>query len=147
MDNTNIVLADNIQKFRKRIGMTQEELAKELGVTFQAVSKWENAKTAPDILFLPTMADLFGCSIDDLFSYVSRNNRQEINIIPDMQVPDEMKDFVEKQIRSQIGKDGSADKFLSIIAENIDGKFKLTDDNIERLLDAYRDLYKGMRKK
>jgi len=147
MDNTNIVLADNIQKFRKRIGMTQEELAKELGVTFQAVSKWENAKTAPDILFLPTMADLFGCSIDDLFSYVSRNNRQEINIIPDMQVPDEMKDFVEKQIRSQIGKDGSADKFLSIVAENIDGKFKLTDDNIERLLDAYRDLYKGMRKK
>ena len=147
MDNMNIVLADNIQKFRKRIGMTQEELAKELGVTFQAVSKWENAKTAPDILFLPTMADLFDCSIDDLFSYVSRNNRQEINIIPDMQVPDEMKDFVEKQIRSQIGKDDSADKFLSIVAENIDGKFKLTDDNIERLLDAYRDLYKGMRKK
>ena len=39
-----------------------------MGVTFQAVSKWENAKTAPDILFLPTMADLFGCHIDELFS-------------------------------------------------------------------------------
>ena len=68
MDNTNIVLADNIQKFRKRIGMTQEELAKELGVTFQAVSKWENAKAAPDITFLPIMADIFGCYIDELFS-------------------------------------------------------------------------------
>ena len=64
-----------------------------------------------------------------------------------MQVSDEIKDFFWKRIRSQIGKDGCADKFLSIIAENIDGKFKLTDDNIERLLDAYRDLYKGMRKK
>lgn len=64
-----------------------------------------------------------------------------------MQVSDEIKDFFWKQIRSQIGKDGCADKFLSIITENIDGKFKLTDDNIERLLDAYRDLYKGMRKK
>lgn len=147
MDNTNIVLADNIQKFRKRIGMTQEELAEKLGVTFQAVSKWENAKSTPDILFLPTMAELFNCSIDDLFSYVSKNNRQEINLISDMQVPDEMKDFVCKQIRSQIGKGGSADKFLSIVSENIDGKFKLTDDNIERLLDAYRELYKGMRKK
>ena len=63
------------------------------------------------LLFLPTIADLFDCSIDDLFSYVSRNNRQEINLIPDMQVPDEMKDFVGKQIRSQIGKCGTADKF------------------------------------
>ena len=68
MDNTNIVLAANIQKYRKKCGLTQEELAKELGVTFQAVSKWENAKTAPDILFLPTIADLFGCYIDELFS-------------------------------------------------------------------------------
>ena len=68
MDNMNIVLAANIQKYRKKCGLTQDELAKELGVTFQAVSKWENAKTAPDILFLPTMADLFGCYIDELFS-------------------------------------------------------------------------------
>ncbi len=147
MDNTNIVLAANIQKYRKKCGLTQEELAKKLGVTFQAVSKWENAKTAPDILFLPTMADLFGCSIDDLFSFVCKNNREQLNLIPNMNVPDEMKDFVGKQIRSQIGKDGSADKFLSIIAENIDGKFEMTEDNIERLLDAYRELYKGMRKK
>ncbi len=64
-----------------------------------------------------------------------------------MQVPDEMKEFVRKQIRNQIGKDGNADKILSIVAENIDGKFEMTDENIERLLDAYRDLYRGMRKK
>ena len=68
MDYTNIVLAANIQKYRKKCGLTQEELANKLGVTFQAVSKWENAKTAPDIFFLPTMADLFGCYIDELFS-------------------------------------------------------------------------------
>ncbi len=68
MDNTNIILATNIQNFRKKCGFTQEELAQKLGVTFQAISKWENAKSAPDILFLPIMADLFGCSIDELFS-------------------------------------------------------------------------------
>lgn len=59
MNNTNIVLAANIQKYRKKSSLTQEELAQELGVTFQAVSKWENAKSAPDILLLPIMADLF----------------------------------------------------------------------------------------
>ena len=68
MDNTNIVLSANIQKYRKKSNLTQEELAQKLGVTFQAVSKWENAKSAPDILLLPIMADLFGCYIDELFS-------------------------------------------------------------------------------
>lgn len=68
MENVNIVLAGNILKYRKKSGLSQDELAKRLGVTFQAVSKWENAKAAPDIAFLPIMADIFGCYIDDLFS-------------------------------------------------------------------------------
>lgn len=68
MENTNVVLAANIQKYRKRKGLTQEELAGKLGVTFQAVSKWENAKSTPDIALLSVMAELFGCYIDELFS-------------------------------------------------------------------------------
>ncbi|MBR6708983.1 MAG: helix-turn-helix domain-containing protein [Clostridia bacterium] len=68
MDNVNIVLAANILKYRKKCGISQDELAQKLGVTFQAVSKWENAKSAPDIAFLPVMADIFGCYIDELFS-------------------------------------------------------------------------------
>ena len=68
MENVNIVLAANILKYRKKNGLSQEELANKLGVTFQAVSKWENAKAAPDITFLPIMADIFGCYIDELFS-------------------------------------------------------------------------------
>lgn len=54
----NIVLAANILKYRKKSGLSQEELANKLGVTFQAVSKWELAKSGPDISFLPTMADV-----------------------------------------------------------------------------------------
>ena len=68
MENVNIVLAANILKYRKKSGLSQEEIANKLGVTFQAVSKWETAKSAPDIAFLPIMADIFGCYIDDLFS-------------------------------------------------------------------------------
>lgn len=72
MNNTNHILAANIQKFRKKCHLTQNMLARELGVTFQAVSKWETGKSAPDILLLPKMADLFGCNIDELFSRESR---------------------------------------------------------------------------
>ena len=68
MENVNITLAANILKYRKKSGLSQDELAQKLGVTFQAVSKWENAKAAPDIAFLPMMADIFGCRIDELFS-------------------------------------------------------------------------------
>ena len=68
MKNVNVILATNILKHRKKRGLSQDELAQKLGVTFQAVSKWENAKAAPDVAFLPMMADIFDCSIDELFS-------------------------------------------------------------------------------
>ena len=67
---SNLILKQTVSKPKKakKIGLSQDELAQKLGVTFQAVSKWENAKAAPDITFLPIMADIFGCYIDELFS-------------------------------------------------------------------------------
>ena len=80
MNNTTAILADNIQKYRKMCSLTQEALAEKIGVTFQAVSKWENAKSAPDIAFLPMLADLFGCSIDKLFSRGTKKDAHYNNI-------------------------------------------------------------------
>lgn len=57
---------EQIALFRKRAGMTQESLAQALGVTNQAVSKWESAQCCPDIQLLPPMAKLFGVSVDAL---------------------------------------------------------------------------------
>jgi transcriptional regulator with XRE-family HTH domain len=51
---------------RKRIGFTQDQLAEKLGVTAQAVSKWENDQSCPDISILPKLAGLFGITIDEL---------------------------------------------------------------------------------
>ena len=147
MENVNIVLAANILRYRKKSGLSQDELAQKLGVTFQAVSKWENAKAAPDITFLPMMADIFECSIDDLFSHMPRYSREELNILPGDSIPDDMKKHIGDQIKYQLDRDGSANKFLEIMVENLSGNFELTDENIERLLDAYREMYKGMRKK
>ena len=147
MENANIILAANILKYRKKIGLSQDELAQKLGVTFQAVSKWENAKAAPDITFLPIMADVFECSIDDLFSYMPKSKREALNILPGDSVPEGMKKYIGDQVKYQLDHNGSTDKFLEIMAENLSGNFELTDENIERLLDAYREMYKGVRNK
>ena len=72
MESIQTKFAANLQEFRKKRGLTQAELAQKLGVTFQAVSKWENAKAAPDIFLLPTMAGIFGCTIDRLFQGVKQ---------------------------------------------------------------------------
>ena len=62
-------LYENIKKFRKEKGMTQEELAEVLGVTVGAVSKWENGNNTPDIVMLTILADFFDVSIDVLLGY------------------------------------------------------------------------------
>ena len=62
-----------IAKLRKEKGMTQEQLANELGITYQAVSKWENGLSSPDISTLPLLADLFGVPIDRFFGREERN--------------------------------------------------------------------------
>lgn len=60
-------MGENIAQLRRCIGMTQEMLAYRLGVSAQAVSKWERQLSCPDVSLLPAMADIFGVSIDELF--------------------------------------------------------------------------------
>ena len=57
----------NIRTLRQQKGLTQEQTAAQLGVTAQAVSKWETGANTPDIALLPALAELFGVSIDALF--------------------------------------------------------------------------------
>ena len=60
-------LGKKIRQLRFKAGLTQEQLADKMGVSPQAVSKWENAVALPDITALPLLAGTFGVSIDDLF--------------------------------------------------------------------------------
>lgn len=69
--NTSKVLKDNLIILRRRGRMTQEQLAGKLGLTFQAVSKWENGLSCPDITLLPQIAEIFGVTVDDLFRPIS----------------------------------------------------------------------------
>ena len=59
-------MSEILSALRKQKGVTQEEMGKALGVSMQAVSRWENGG-APDIMLLPALANYFGVSIDELF--------------------------------------------------------------------------------
>ena len=64
-------LGKRIALNRKRLGLTQDKLAERLGVTAQAVSKWENDLSCPDITLLPKLAQVFGITTDELLGIVS----------------------------------------------------------------------------
>lgn len=62
----NIEIADRLVKLRKKHGLSQEELADKLGISRQAVSKWERAESSPDTDNLICLAKLYGVSLDEL---------------------------------------------------------------------------------
>lgn len=65
------IIGTTIAALRREKGLTQDALAAQLGVSAQAVSKWENGLSCPDILMLPEIAELFGVSVDALFGRAS----------------------------------------------------------------------------
>lgn len=61
-------LGNKIHELRKSKGMTQDQLAEKLGISFQAVSKWENGIAYPDITMLPELSKIFDVKIDVFFN-------------------------------------------------------------------------------
>ena len=65
-------LGKRIVHHRKKLNLTQDQLAERLGVTAQAVSKWENDQSCPDIATLPKLAEIFGITTDELLGHESK---------------------------------------------------------------------------
>lgn len=72
-------IGEIIRKYRKKINMTQEEMAHRLGVTAPAVNKWENGNSMPDITLLSPIARLLDISLDTLLSFHDKLTTEEIN--------------------------------------------------------------------
>lgn len=71
-------IGQKIKQLRLHRGITQEQLGQSLGLTGQAISKWESNTTMPDIQLLPELSALLGVSIDTLFSITDRTHMDRI---------------------------------------------------------------------
>ena len=71
-------IGNKIKELRRSKGMSQKDIADKLGVTSQAVSKWENDGSLPEMTMLPDIASLFGIQIDDLFEYSTEKRYESI---------------------------------------------------------------------
>lgn len=78
MENT---MGQIIGKLRKERGFTQEELAEQLGVAFQAVSKWENETGMPDISQVVPLASVLGVSTDMLYGIEGTSSAEEAEML------------------------------------------------------------------
>lgn len=74
----NIRMGKKIRALRKNKNLSQEVLAQYLGVSFQAVSKWENGTAMPDVALIPAIASFFDISTDELFDYNTLETERRI---------------------------------------------------------------------
>ena len=88
-----MTIGKRIAHLRKEKGLTQEELAQHMGISPQAVSKWENDQTCPDISALPKLARLFDVTVDELLE--GRETLPAARVLP----PEERKDVKDMLLR------------------------------------------------
>ena len=114
-----IQLGERIKELRRRDGRTQETLANALGVTAQAVSRWEKGVCYPDMSMIPSIANYFGVSIDELFGYDNERSRKV----------DALYGRIREMIRENNGVDVSMDGCIALAREALiefPGNEKLT---------------------
>lgn len=70
----NVEIANKLVKLRKQYGYSQEQLAEKIGVSRQAVSKWERSESSPDTENLIALAKIYNLSIDDMINHNSSND-------------------------------------------------------------------------
>ena len=76
-------ISQKIIKLRKAAGLTQEQLGEKLGISGQAVSKWERGEAMPDILILPDLCDVLGTTLDSLLGGKRAESPESPQIIGD----------------------------------------------------------------
>ena len=103
-----IEIADRLVQLRKKHGLSQEELADKLGLSRQAVSKWERAEASPDTDNLICLAKLYGVSLDELLS---------------------TDDDVETIVKEQIKPEAKEERGDSIVLTDNDGSKVIIKDN------------------
>ncbi len=141
-----MTLSQNIATFRKAKGYTQEQLGEMLGVSNQAVSKWETGVSYPDVMLLPNLAEALGVTLNDLYGIADKpkNGIDWVNDFPtvaqDWIVGDVCKEGAtievcrDQDIQIKEGTNGVPDmrikegKTLGIISYTANGAAFISDD-------------------
>lgn len=82
MTTKRIIVSQKIKSFRYENRLTQEQFATSLGLSPQAISKWEREECYPDITFLPTLAETLGCTVNDFFAWNSHKRNVGRGLAP-----------------------------------------------------------------
>lgn len=131
------MIGSRIAVLRKESKMTQEALAQKLGLTNQAVSKWEANQCCPDIQLLPRLADIFGVSIDSLFG-------REKLILP-WEDDEKLRAVIYIGHKIIKGQECSEAKGIEFVYEgpalNIESSFSVNCDIVEGDVTAGEDVY------
>ena len=111
-------IGNKIKQLRYKARFTQEQLAEKLNVSAQAVSKWENAVTMPDISLLPQLAEAFGVSIDELFDLTNEQKLSRIEKRLDFEeaIPGDLFREYEDFLKEQSGNTPDKTRILSLLA-------------------------------
>lgn len=110
-------LGSRIAELRKAKGATQDQLAEHMGVSSQAVSKWENDLSCPDIALLPRLADYFGISIDKLLRGEESN---VVQLVPEEERKDLSRMLVKISVNSTAGDIVKLNLPLSLIRAGLE---------------------------
>ncbi len=133
-------IGNKIKELRKQRGITQEQLASSIGISFQAVSKWENNITLPDITFAPLLASYFGVSMDELFDFNLKQIDSDINSIVNEAYkfretnPQKSKDILEEGLNKYPDNDILLNNLLYVLnyTKNPDKTIAVATSLIER---------------
>ena len=106
-------IGGKIRQLRLARSMTQEQLAQRLNLSAQAVSKWENGVTLPDIQLLPELSAIFGVTIDEMFSMSddTRFDRIEDALDDTRFIPDDEFERIERWRGRACGRYGYREDF------------------------------------
>ncbi len=125
-------IGTNIYTLRKNKKITQGQLAEKLGVSEQAVSKWENDVCAPDVSLFPTIAEFFGVSIDRLFGFHLNSYEDEVNAIVKA-ADDSMDTYKEIEIISEgLSRYPNSAELKTYLAFSLSMVNRMSKDPVER---------------
>ena len=139
-----MTMGEKIKALRKRRGISQETLAQVLSVSCQAVSKWENGNTMPDIGLIPAIAAYFGVSTDELFGYNLLEHEKNVDAICAaaaplrVTVPEKAEEILRRGLRQYPGNE----KLLTVLLYTlmtVDGREADTAEVCRILIDHAQD--------